>query len=305
MSKFWNFLSKFTAFCLSTVFLFILIGLIAIFLGEKFVSTDNISTIIKNVDLKEVKLGDVDNKDNKETAFDYVYSYTSKLGLTEQETEQLLKKEEVNSIIAKYFGDISNFYLYGEDVPTYTKEEIMLDITKINNLLPAENQINLTDKGVEEATEEINNLSETLTTKQVQTSSETSFITFDQTYIKNAKIYMLISLVVIFCLIALVRFKLYSPLGWCGIPMVSVGCLYMLFSLTRYTVAALKDSFGKYEYIVSFLSKNMFNKSLIYGLIVFILGLIMTIAYNLIKDKRDYKDDQLDDNKEEEELAKL
>lgn len=302
MSKFLTFLSKLTAFILSTIFLFILIGLVALFLTENLFSKSNISTIIENVDLKEIKVSD--NNEQK-TAFDYVYNYTSQLGLTKEATEELLKEEDVNKILTDYFSDIANFYLYGQDIPTYTKEQIMLDITKINNLLPAEKQISLTEEQVEKTTEEINNLSETLTTKQVLVNQESTFLTFNDSYLKNAKIYMLISLIIIFFLIALIRFKLYSPLGWCGIPMIMVGCFYMLFSLTKYAIKALETSLEKYQYIIDLLSNSIFNKSLIYGIIILVIGLVMTIIYNVIRNKKDYQEETLDDKELDEELDKL
>lgn len=300
MKEFLTIISKIMSTILSIVFLLILTLLIALLLIGNSLSKKNITTIIKNIDLEKKE-----TNSNQITISDYITNYTTELGIPKETAAEIITNKEISEMLADYVGDLSDFYLYGKELPVYTKEKIIVNITKINNLLPIDKQINLTEYQIQETTDKINQIGKDIVNKTEEKNNQRLSFKLDNSKINSIKGSLLFSLIIIFFLIALIRFKLYSPLGWCGIPMILVGGFYIIVGMMKSVIHHIAVMFKDFQYIVEILGKIILSQAFIYGVVIFLIGIAMTIIYYVIKKKNQKSNKPLTNKEIDREIAKL
>ncbi|MBE6149512.1 MAG: hypothetical protein E7170_02175 [Firmicutes bacterium] len=216
-----------------TLILFLLFSAMIFILSCKtLITKENLSNYVKNIDILNVDLGIIFNLEEKGiTLEEEIYKIAIESEIPKEIIKDIVKSEEINTILGDFFKNVIDYVLKNEKKPTISKEttlkmiELAIDSSEeYMNLMIEEEKIR---QSVIEFSSKITNIvpERSLIIGEYTTDRINEILYFDM-----VNIYTLIIVVCIFiCIVNKSIYKLFKYLGsvmiLSGLIFVIIGCL--------------------------------------------------------------------------------
>lgn len=143
-------------FCI--VYFFVLLAFVTTFFATNFLKGDFYSNVITNIDLKNIKLSELDDVDfgidmpEDATLNDVLVEALKRGGMEENVANKVMENKEIKELLGDVIGEYVSYSIIGGEAPVVTREDILV----------LANNKDITDAFGKPTDEEINNLVEQL-----------------------------------------------------------------------------------------------------------------------------------------------
>lgn len=135
--KWYNKLGKFFAIIFSVIYSIVLILIILLFFMSSFTKGNIYTDILKSIDLKEIKLSDIDPSlaeafGRDVTLEDAFVSTLSDAGIDSNVAREIANNEEVKEVVGEFVGDCINYSINKSDLPQIKEEDVDVILDNID-----------------------------------------------------------------------------------------------------------------------------------------------------------------------------
>lgn len=141
--KWYKVLGNFLAILFSILYSITLVSIIVLFFFTSFFKGDIYTSILKSIDLKEIKLSDIDPRFKelfgKDVTIEEAFVLTlEEVGIDSNVALEIINNEEVKEVVGEFIGDCVNYTVNQDKLPEIKEEDIdkildNIDIDKIEN----------------------------------------------------------------------------------------------------------------------------------------------------------------------------
>lgn len=155
-------IGKIFAVLFSAVYFFALASFVILFFGSNLLSTTYYKSVLKSIDLKEIKIKDLNvninelDIDENTSVQDIIVEGLEELGLNNEMSIAIVENEEIREILGTYIGEFVNYQVSGGEMPEIKLEDVKTVLT--NELIIEAAGKTPTDEDIEKVYEELNNL---------------------------------------------------------------------------------------------------------------------------------------------------
>ena len=283
-------ISKIVSLFLCFVLFVMICMYIGLLIGPKLISKDNVSTIVNDMDIKEV----LTTSDS--SSLDRLYTIADNNNVDRKIVDGIINSNEFKTLISEYYGDVAYYLSSGVEGTTITADKIVQTVDEVLDRTSKELGITLTEEQhdnilveVEENSSEIANMFPTYDEMKSEISEE------DMNVIRvllgdSSKIVLLVMIIMVVLIIALVRWSIYRFAIWTGVTTVLAGGVFAAVGgLGNIAMNLILEE----EYstaIINLVKDNIFGTFVNYGLVVLLIGIIQMVYYFIMRNKFNKKE---------------
>lgn len=276
---------------ISIIFFACLIAFVAIMFTKNLFQEKTINNYLEAVDIfnipAESVLEDSYQKDAK--LKDVITNNLLEIGIPKDLTEQVINNQKVTKLLAKQLTEFSNYVVLNKEKPQLNKNDIYeiinVDlIEQYSHKQLTEIEKNTFEKEISKVVDEYNN-SIPPREEILDDSEDIKYIQKGISYLYSNSfvIVFLVYFALIFLIIALLRWSMYKPFIWLGIPITATGSLFVLVYLFQKVVVNLiTDANGTVELFIVRFIEQIFKDALLTGGILVAIGISMIIIFSSI-----------------------
>ena len=291
LKGFSKFMGAIIAFLLCIVYMGCLLTLTTIETTKVLLKEESIKNTIENIDFLSLSANDTlgENYSVDKTIKEVLEEELEKNGVDKQITNEIIASEELTSLISSFINKYVNYIIYDDAKPIITEQEInnVISIEKIENTL----SIKLSTKEQEEINKFIKKttkqLNEELPNKEDITKKEKNekiLLLINKLFSDEVRKILIISMFLIFLIIALCRFSLYRPFRALGVSNIIIwfilSCTYII---QKFGLKRLLSHQGAIDMIIIDIVEQIFKTFLLTGIITIASGIFMLLIYGIIK----------------------
>lgn len=278
-------ISKIVSLFLCFVLFIMICMYIGLLIGPKLISKDNVSTIVNDMDMKEILTT------NDSDSLDRLYTIADNNNIDRQIVDGIINSNEFKALISEYYGDVAHYLSSGQEGIIITADKIVQTVDEVLDRTAQELGITLTEEQhdnilieVEENSSEISNMFPTYDEMKNEINEE------DMNVIRillgdSSKIVLFVMIIIVIAIIAIVRWSIYRFAIWTGVTTVLAGGVFA--SLGGLGNVAMKLILEE-EYstaTIQLVKENIFGTFVNYGLVVLLIGTIQIIYYFMLRNK--------------------
>lgn len=278
-------ISKIVSLFLCFVLFIMICMYIGLLIGPKLISKDNVSTIVNDMDMKEIL------NTNDSDSLDRLYTIADNNNIDRQIVDGIINSNEFKALISEYYGDVAHYLSSGQEGTIITADKIVQTVDEVLDRTAQELGITLTEEQhdnilveVEENSSEISNMFPTYDEMKNEINEE------DMNVIRillgdSSKIVLFVMIIIVIAIIAIVRWSIYRFAIWTGVTTVLAGGVFA--SLGGLGNVAMKLILEE-EYstaTIQLVKENIFGTFVNYGLVVLLIGTIQIIYYFMLRNK--------------------
>ena len=157
--KWYNKLGKFFAVIFSIVYSIILVGGIMLFFLSSFFKGDIYVDVLKSIDLKEIKLSEIDPRlvevfGEDVTIEDAVVTSLESAGIDSDVALEIINNEEIKEVVGEFVGECINYSVNPTEIPKIDEKDIEKVIDNIDTSKITDKEVNKDE--IKEYVDEIN-----------------------------------------------------------------------------------------------------------------------------------------------------
>jgi len=157
--KWYNKLGKFFAVIFSIIYSIILVGGIMLFFLSSFFKGDIYVDVLKSIDLKEIKLSEIDPRlvdvfGEDATIEDALVTSLESAGIDSDVALEIINNPEVKEVVGEFVGDCINYSVNPTQIPKIDEKDIEKVIDNIDASKITDKEINKDE--IKEYVDEIN-----------------------------------------------------------------------------------------------------------------------------------------------------
>ena len=157
--KWYNKLGKFFAVIFSIIYSALLVGVIILFFLSSFFKGDIYVDVLKSIDLKEIKLSDIDSRlvdvfGKDATIEDALVSSLESAGIDSTAALEIINNPEVKEVVGEFVGECINYSVNPTEVPEIDSNDIEKVLDNIDTSKITDKEINKNE--IKEYVDEIN-----------------------------------------------------------------------------------------------------------------------------------------------------
>ena len=279
------------AFGLTIVYIMFLFTITTISTSKNILKVENIKAYISTIDFLSLPANDVlkESYGVDKTLKDVLEEELEKKGVDKKITNEVIVSEELKDFISNFIIKYTDYVLYDKAKPIITENEInkVISVELIEQTLEikfTENQKTEFNNFIKATIAEIN---KELPDKEVLINNNDAnelLTNFKLLLSNNAMHFMIISLIVIFFLIALCCWSFTKPLIWLGIANIITGFfISATYIIQKFALKTYTNSEGAIDKILITTADSIFKRFLISGLIILAIGIVFIIVPSIIK----------------------
>ena len=279
-------------------FIFSLLFLIVLFIfsiltaTSKFLTTKNITKIVKNTNYTELYKDKDGNDTEMISGFKRVLT---KSGLKEDTADKVVNSEPTKEFIGTFIGNSIENMIKGKEEKVLTDEDVVDLVNSNIDLIEKEEEITLDKKTKQQILDTVKDNSYMLTQSMPSSKEIISKTGNDKLndlifmvnvlFSSKTKNIFIITLSVLAFLIFLLRYKYLRFLKSLGIPVIINGILLIIISyfLKDTLTTFILNSSSLFKVVFKPIISSLFNLLFKYGIISFFVGLVSTITYKFMK----------------------
>lgn len=278
-------ISKIIALCLCFVLFVMICMYIGLLIGPKLITKENVSTMINEVDIKEVLTT------NKSDSLDKLYTIADNNNVDRQIVDGIINSNEFKILISEYYGDVAEYLSSGVEVTTITADKIVQTVDDVLDRTSSELGITLTEEQrdnilteVEENSTEIAKVFPTYD-EMKQEIGEDDINIIRVLLGDTSKTVLLVMIIIVVLIIAVIRWSVYRFAIWTGVTTALAGGIFIAIGGLGNMAMNVIMQEESATAIINLLKDSIFGIFVNYGLVTLVIGVIQMIYYFVMRNK--------------------
>lgn len=278
-------ISKIIALCLCFVLFVMICMYIGLLIGPKLITKENVSTMINEVDIKEVLTT------NKSDSLDKLYTIADNNNVDRQIVDGIINSNEFKTLISEYYGDVVEYLSSGVEGTTITADKIVKTVDDVLDRTSNELGITLTEEQrdnilteVEENSTEIAKVFPTYD-EMKQEIGEDDINIIRVLLGDTSKTVLLVMIIIVVLIIAVIRWSVYRFAIWTGVTTALAGGIFIAIGGLGNMAMNVIMQEESATAIINLLKDSIFGIFVNYGLVTLVIGVIQMIYYFVMRNK--------------------
>ncbi len=278
-------ISKIIALCLCFVLFVMICMYIGLLIGPKLITKENVSTMINEVDIKEVLTT------NKSDSLDKLYTIADNNNVDRQIVDGIINSHEFKTLISEYYGDVAEYLSSGVEGTTITADKIVQTVDDVLDRTSNELGITLTEEQrdnilteVEENSTEIAKVFPTYD-EMKQEIGEDDINIIRVLLGDTSKTVLLVMIIIVVLIIAVIRWSVYRFAIWTGVTTALAGGIFIAIGGLGNMAMNVITQEESATAIINLLKDSIFGIFVNYGLVTLVIGVIQMIYYFVMRNK--------------------
>lgn len=283
MNKGLDIVSKIVCVFISIILFFVICMYLSLSLVPKIINKENVTNIVKEVDAKDIL------ENNETSVIDDLYEIADNSNIDRKVVNGIVNSKEFKELVGNYYGEIVDSLLYNGQMNDISSNQIISTVEDILDRSSSDLGYSITEEQrkiimiqVEEKAPQIASFFPTY--NQITEELNTQDIKAIQTVLGNdSKMILIVVIVVLFGIIALLRWSAYRFAIWTGTTTIVAGGFFVVIGLLGNSAILNLTTDQLSTTINSFLQTNVFNVIMNTGLMAVIIGIVQIIYYVIMK----------------------
>lgn len=135
--KWYKKIGKFFAILISIIYSILLVSIIIMYFMASFFKGNIYVDVLKSIDLKEVKLSDIDsslvNVFGKDVTLEEAFvSSLESAGINGEVAKDIINNEEIKEVVGEFVGDCVNYTINQESLPEISEKDVEIILDNID-----------------------------------------------------------------------------------------------------------------------------------------------------------------------------